>query len=249
MASNLPDSGLLPGAARELVQQLTQRKKSGGGVATGELPLLLGTAHRRRRQARDFKLVSGFARPGATGRGGKGQGKGKDDKAIARIARAAKYKQKALAKEEKDAEENKYRDRASLRRDMKGEYEAGRHLADGEKVAAEFENHGEVSVEQSKYLGGDLEHTHLVKGLDFLLNKVRAELNKQKKVEEVQRLVEELAGDCEERERVQKMGKAIAQGHRIRNAPTMFLPGRMAYEFDTELEKLGTVRFTSELVG
>lgn len=119
-----------------------------------------------------------------------------------------------------------------------------------EKVAAEFENHGEVSVEQSKYLGGgslsnskncfssccllqnpppkkdtvpwilpihfktnfvleffevdhffpplsiwggfpwgDLEHTHLVKGLDFaLLNKVRAELNKQKKVEEVQSL-------------------------------------------------------------
>ena len=36
---------------------------------------------------------------------------------------------------------------------------------------------------------GDLEHTHLVKGLDFaLLNKVRAELNKQKKVEEVQSL-------------------------------------------------------------
>jgi hypothetical protein len=33
-----------------------------------------------------------------------------------------------------------------------------------------------VSVEDSKYLGGDLEHTHLVKGLDYaLLNKVRAE--------------------------------------------------------------------------
>ncbi len=32
-----------------------------------------------------------------------------------------------------------------------------------------------LSVEESKYLGGDLEHTHLVKGLDFaLLNKVRA---------------------------------------------------------------------------
>lgn len=36
-------------------------------------------------------------------------------------------------------------------------------------------------------MAGDLEHTHLVKGLDFaLLNKVRAELNKQKKVEEIQ---------------------------------------------------------------
>jgi hypothetical protein len=34
-----------------------------------------------------------------------------------------------------------------------------------------------VSIEQSKYLGGDIEHTHLVKGLDFaLLQKTRSEL-------------------------------------------------------------------------
>lgn len=31
-----------------------------------------------------------------------------------------------------------------------------------------------MSVEETKYLGGDLEHTHLVKGLDYaLLQKVR----------------------------------------------------------------------------
>ncbi len=31
-----------------------------------------------------------------------------------------------------------------------------------------------ISIEESKFLGGDLEHTHLVKGLDFaLLQKVR----------------------------------------------------------------------------
>lgn len=29
------------------------------------------------------------------------------------------------------------------------------------------------------------------------------------------------------------------QGHRIRNAPSIFLPGRMAYEFDTDVESLG----------
>jgi len=30
-----------------------------------------------------------------------------------------------------------------------------------------------ISIEESKFLGGDLEHTHLVKGLDFaLLQKV-----------------------------------------------------------------------------
>jgi hypothetical protein len=33
-----------------------------------------------------------------------------------------------------------------------------------------------LSVEETRYLGGDLEHTHLVKGLDFaLLQKVRSE--------------------------------------------------------------------------
>merc|ERR1712110_504218 len=32
-------------------------------------------------------------------------------------------------------------------------------------------------IQESKYLGGDMEHTHLVKGLDFaLLQKVRAEI-------------------------------------------------------------------------
>ena len=37
--------------------------------------------------------------------------------------------------------------------------------------------------------GGDLEHTHLVKGLDYaLLNKVRTELAKKQKAEEFQNL-------------------------------------------------------------
>ena len=34
-------------------------------------------------------------------------------------------------------------------------------------------NLNNISIEESKFLGGDLEHTHLVKGLDFaLLQKV-----------------------------------------------------------------------------
>lgn len=38
------------------------------------------------------------------------------------------------------------------------------------------------AIEQSKYLGGDMEHTHLVKGLDFaLLNRIRSELEKEKR--------------------------------------------------------------------
>ena len=36
----------------------------------------------------------------------------------------------------------------------------------------------QLSVEDSKFLGGDVEHTHLVKGLDFaLLHKVCAQRN------------------------------------------------------------------------
>ena len=36
-----------------------------------------------------------------------------------------------------------------------------------------------ISIEQSKFLGGDLEHTHLVKGLDYaLLKKERARIQK-----------------------------------------------------------------------
>eukprot|EP00931_Biecheleriopsis_adriatica_P080029 TRINITY_DN53386_c0_g1_i1.p1 TRINITY_DN53386_c0_g1~~TRINITY_DN53386_c0_g1_i1.p1 ORF type:complete len:556 (+),score=171.06 TRINITY_DN53386_c0_g1_i1:48-1715(+) len=193
---------------------------------------------------------------GSEGGKGKGKSRGKDEAAKARIAKAEMYKQRAADKATKQAEKDKYIDRAQMRRDMKGEYET---------VAAEFENHGEVSVEQSKYLGGDLDHTHLVKGLDFaLLNKVRTEITKQQKVEEFQKARQErkLAGGQKKKtfdnqiarniwmaivetlhphhstfkERVHKMGKAIAQGQKIRGAPTTFLPGRMLYEFDTDMD-------------
>ena len=40
-------------------------------------------------------------------------------------------------------------------------------------------NLNNISIEESKFLGGDLEHTHLVKGLDFaLLQKVQSHLVK-----------------------------------------------------------------------
>lgn len=38
-----------------------------------------------------------------------------------------------------------------------------------------------LTVEETKYLGGDIDHTHLVKGLDYaLLNKVRSEQEPEK---------------------------------------------------------------------
>ena len=37
-------------------------------------------------------------------------------------------------------------------------------------------------IQESKFLGGDMEHTHLVKGLDFaLLQKVRSEICNREK--------------------------------------------------------------------
>ena len=43
----------------------------------------------------------------------------------------------------------------------------------GDREELEEQSH-RISIQQSKYLGGDIEHTHLVKGLDFaLLQKIR----------------------------------------------------------------------------
>lgn len=91
-------------------------------------------------------------------------------------------------KSQKDAEGGKsgggYRDRADERRKQKEAFYA--------HVAEELAEIKERSVEESKFLGGDIEHTHLVKGLDLaLLAKVRGELNKEQqrkavKPEEVQ---------------------------------------------------------------
>merc|ERR1711970_1210508 len=42
-----------------------------------------------------------------------------------------------------------------------------------------------LQIEESKYLGGDIEHTHLVKGLDYaLLEKKRAEMREEDKKKE-----------------------------------------------------------------
>jgi len=146
-----------------------------------------------------------------------------------------------------------WRDRAKERRKGEGEYK---------QVAEEFEQHAEVSVEESKFLGGDMEHTHLVKGLDYaLLGKVRGELLKHGKIEE-RRLEEmERRKDKKKKEfktlvarkvfqtvvealhphhvqfqlRLSRMSRAISLGQRIRGAPATFQPGRMSYEFDINM--------------
>jgi len=104
-------------------------------------------------------------------------------------------------RQEKLAEESKYVDRAAQRRKelaKAGVVEEAPMLAGLEELLEQpavvvpdgptFAQVGDgrddlaqqqhrLSIEQSKFLGGDIEHTHLVKGLDFaLLQKRRAEL-------------------------------------------------------------------------
>lgn len=45
----------------------------------------------------------------------------------------------------------------------------------------------QLEIERSKYLGGDLEHTHLVRGLDYaLLAKVKAQIAREEKEKELE---------------------------------------------------------------
>uniref|UniRef100_A0A8D1VH16 IK cytokine n=1 Tax=Sus scrofa TaxID=9823 RepID=A0A8D1VH16_PIG len=105
----------------------------------------------------------------------------------------AKLRQQEIERERELAE--KYRDRAKERRDgvnkdyeetelisTTANYRAVGPTAEADKSAAEKRRQ---LIQESKFLGGDMEHTHLVKGLDFaLLQKVRAEIASKEKEEE-----------------------------------------------------------------
>ncbi|CAI5477698.1 unnamed protein product, partial [Closterium sp. Yama58-4] len=86
----------------------------------------------------------------------------------------------------KEGEEPQYRDRAKERREeVNPDYKDAAvpsHLGQLNAVAppgvdlTTTDAH-KLAIEKSKFLGGDVEHTHLVKGLDYaLLNKVRSEM-------------------------------------------------------------------------
>ncbi|GJP79532.1 hypothetical protein CLOP_g9757 [Closterium sp. NIES-67] len=86
----------------------------------------------------------------------------------------------------KEGEEPQYRDRAKERREeVNPDYKESAvpsHLGQLNAVAppgvdlTTTDAH-KLAIEKSKFLGGDVEHTHLVKGLDYaLLNKVRSEM-------------------------------------------------------------------------
>jgi len=80
-----------------------------------------------------------------------------------------------------------YRDRAAERRKGLGiehtdDFDVGGSPGSTFASAATAPGLSHLSYEETKYLGGDVDHTHLVKGLDFaLLSKVRSEQTQQER--------------------------------------------------------------------
>jgi len=205
------------------------------------------------------------APPPESGEGaGEGRSKegahGDDPKAQERRRRKSYY---ARIKREDQAKldelSEKYRDRALERRDGRnpdytqeeGPQEgqgAYRAVAPDIKGVIDAAERRKQMIQESKFLGGDMEHTHLVKGLDYaLLQKVRSEIVFKEQAEET---TEEKAdaGSGDEATVAAAESKKIAfktsMGRRIysaiaRSGPEfndLFLPGRMAYSIDLEAD-------------
>lgn len=157
------------------------------------------------------------------------------------------HKERALRRKEEKPEEPeqpKYRDRAKERReDQNPDYEPtdlGFHaVAPPGTVDLKSADSHKLAIERSKYLGGDVEHTHLVKGLDYaLLHKVRSEMDKKP----------DAADDTDGKSRAAKdeqplsfrtaTAKSVYQWmvkpQTVMKTNEMFLPGRMAFIFDME---------------
>ncbi|KAG9283945.1 hypothetical protein G9A89_005452 [Geosiphon pyriformis] len=139
--------------------------------------------------------------------------------------------------------DNKYRDRAAERR--KGanpDYQETEQILKALNKSESLE--AKTIYEQSKYLGGDTEHTHLVKGLDFaLLAKVRNELQQEDPSaegdQELELVLERIKEESEEKPRINsKFAQNIydvAVVDAQKKPPEindLFVAGRMAYIFE-----------------
>jgi len=168
---------------------------------------------------------------------------------------------------EKEAElASKYRDRARERRDhQEKDDENAAAVAAAEKATQNYHavnpnaKEGESDqrrnqiIQESKFLGGDMEHTHLVKGLDYaLLQKVKAEIHhKETEINEDEKLdlLVNKAKDAARKESREEsscgvevksvMAKNIHRLLFCTELPEknqLFAPGRMAYVVELEDE-------------
>ncbi|PON39199.1 RED-like protein [Trema orientale] len=158
------------------------------------------------------------------------------------------YKEKVVRRKEEKAEQPevpKYRDRAKERReDQNPDYEptelgSFHAVAPPGTVDIRSADAQKLSIENSKYLGGDVEHTHLVKGLDYaLLNKVRSEIDKKPDA------ADETDGNPRASKEDQRLSfrtataksvyQLIVKPQTVIKSNEMFLPGRMAFIFNME---------------
>jgi IK cytokine len=170
-----------------------------------------------------------------------------------------KYKKPSQKNPNKEASSatSKYRDRATERRQgINPDYvETEQILTTLEEAAADVAP--EVIYEQSKFLGGDREHTHLVKGLDYaLLKKVRQEEKDETPeddLDEVFEAVEKSTAKAEARATEQlpeerpEMSSALAgniykyaieeAGRQPPRVNDMFIPGRTVFIFEVPITK------------
>lgn len=127
-----------------------------------------------------------------------------------------------------EIEAQQFRDRAKERR-----------LGTSKEYQISEEAVKSLTVEESKYLGGDMEHTHLVKGLDFaLLAKVRAEMD-IKEDERDEQLEKQLDDALVKLEATTLLGKTVrnsvlTERRSGRKNVDMFLPGRTTFVFDLD---------------
>ncbi|KAF6146699.1 hypothetical protein GIB67_008985 [Kingdonia uniflora] len=158
------------------------------------------------------------------------------------------HKEKIIRRKEEKKEEPelpKYRDRAKERReDVNPDYEPTElgpfhAVAPPGAVDVRLADAQKISIENSKYLGGDLEHTHLVKGLDYaLLNKVRSEIDKKPDAEDD----DDGKARTSKEDQVLSFRTATAKSvyqwtvkpQSTVKSNEMFLPSRMAFIFNME---------------
>ncbi|KAL6595602.1 hypothetical protein ACP70R_047942 [Stipagrostis hirtigluma subsp. patula] len=150
-----------------------------------------------------------------------------------------------IMKEKKEEPElPKYRDRAKERReDQNPDYEPTElgsfHAVAPPGTDLRLADAQKISIEKSKYLGGDLEHTHLVKGLDYaLLHKVRSEIEKKPDAEDEKdaksRTTKEDQAVSFRTATAKSVYQWIIKPQSIIKANEMFLPGRMAFIYNME---------------
>ncbi|CAG9854328.1 unnamed protein product [Phyllotreta striolata] len=190
-----------------------------------------------------------------------------EDKSEARRKKKSFYAKLKKQEDNKMAElAEKYRDRASERRSgVNPDYQADDPIATAQAyraVAPDLKSGFDAAerrrqmIQESKFLGGDMQHTHLVKGLDYaLLQKVRSEIQQIEMEQEIE--MEKLATKTmEEKEKEKKdaqkkeeeemkfktkIGRSIYYTINVLKSrhiekSELFIPGRMAYVIDLDDE-------------